>query len=136
MVQAAPPRAIALSNVSKAFRVGERVVRALEDVSLGAGAEEFVSLIGPSGCGKSTLLNLVAGLLEPDSGEITLHGEPGLPRLGRSSYMPQRDLLLPWRSVLDNILLAPEIQGRDRAQARRETFELLPLFGLEGRNGH
>lgn len=123
---------VELRHVSKAFRVDGRIVQALADVSLLARSQEFVTLIGPSGCGKSTLLNLVSGLMEPDAGEILLHGERDRPRLGRVGYMPQKDLLLPWRSVLDNILLGPEVQRRDLTAARREARELLPLFGLQG----
>lgn len=129
---------LALSHVSKAFRVraggrsGDAVMPALEDISLYAGAGEFVTVIGPSGSGKSTLLNVISGLMAPDSGEILLHGRADTPRLGHIGYMPQRDLLLPWRRLLDNLVLGPEVMGRDVAAARREARELLPLFGLEG----
>jgi ABC-type nitrate/sulfonate/bicarbonate transport system ATPase subunit len=123
--------AVEVLGISKRFRVDGRVVHALDDVSLCARAGEFVSLVGPSGCGKSTLLNLICGLLEPDSGVITLGDEQG-PRLGRVGLMPQQDLLMPWRRLLDNVLLGPEIQRRDLSAARAEARQLLPLFGLEG----
>ncbi len=123
---------LVVEGVSKAFRVDGQVVRALEGVSLQARAHEFVSLIGPSGCGKSTLLNLICGLSEPDEGAIRLRGCESGARLGQVGYMPQRDLLLPWRRVMDNILLGPELTQRDLHAARREAQELLPLFGLEG----
>jgi len=112
------------------------IVPVLQDVSLSAAREEFVTLIGPSGSGKSTLLNIICGLMQPDEGEVLLHGETIAERIGRVGYMPQRDLLLPWRSVLDNVLLGPEVMGRDMAQARREALDLLPLFGLNGFEGH
>ncbi len=123
---------IAARGVSKAFQVDGRVVQALRDISMYANEREFVTLIGPSGCGKSTMLNLIAGLLEPDEGEIAFRGNARARRLGRISYMPQRDMLLPWRRLLDNILLGPEIMRRDRRAARQRALELLPLFGLEG----
>ncbi len=123
---------IRVENVSKAFRVDNRIIRALEGISMCAREQEFVTLIGPSGCGKSTLLNLVSGLLEPDEGRITFRGVPEAKRLGRIGYMPQRDLLLPWRRVLENILIGPEIMGLDLDEARARAYELLPLFGLEG----
>jgi ABC-type nitrate/sulfonate/bicarbonate transport system ATPase subunit len=136
---------IELRHISKSFRVDGRIVEALRDVSLHAGAEEFVTLIGPSGCGKSTLLNIIAGLMEPDEGEVLLHGNGNASRLGQTGYMPQRDLLLPWRTVLDNVVLGPEVALRSRSlwisdghhhrqleEAKREARELLPLFGLEG----
>ncbi|MBC7235676.1 MAG: ABC transporter ATP-binding protein [Chloroflexi bacterium] len=132
----AEPLPVVLEKVSKAFRVDGRVVMALRDVSLEARREEFVTLIGPSGCGKSTLLNLICGLLKPDAGEIFLYGDPKAQRLGRVGYMPQRDLLLPWRSVMDNILLGPEVSGRDLTAARKEARQLLPLFGLDGFENH
>jgi ABC-type nitrate/sulfonate/bicarbonate transport system ATPase subunit len=127
---------VALSEVSKSFRVDGRVMPVLQDVSLYARKREFVTLIGPSGCGKSTLLNIICGLMEPDEGEILLHGERGGPRLGRVAYMPQRDLLLPWRRLMDNLILGPEVLGRDLDQARRGARELLALFGLEGFEDH
>jgi ABC-type nitrate/sulfonate/bicarbonate transport system ATPase subunit len=120
-------------RVSKTFRDGGRPVVALEDVSFAAYPGEFVTIIGPSGSGKSTLFNLITGLTQPDSGEIVIECESGLKRrAGQVGYMPQRDLLLPWRSVLNNVILGPEIDGRSRREARRNARELLPLFGLDG----
>lgn len=127
---AAQGTVIAVRHLHKTFRVDGRITPALHDVSLVARAGEFVTLIGPSGCGKSTLLNILAGLLRADGGEILLHGEPAPPLLGRVGYMPQRDLLLPWRSVLGNLLLGPEIAGRDLVEARREALALLEEFDL------
>jgi ABC-type nitrate/sulfonate/bicarbonate transport system ATPase subunit len=123
---------VSVEGVSKGFSVDGRAVQALQQVSLHVCEGEFVTLIGPSGCGKSTLLNLVAGLLEPDEGRIAFRGDGQAPRLGRIGYMPQKDLLLPWRRLLGNILLGPEIMRRDLDAARRRARELLPLFGLEG----
>ncbi len=124
--------AVQAQNISKSFRVNGSIVQALDAASLRAAPREFVTLIGPSGCGKSTLLNIICGLMEPDAGEVQLRGVANGPRIGRVGYMPQRDLLLPWRKVLDNILLGPAIQGRDLHAARQEALDLLPLFGLEG----
>ena len=125
-----PP--IAVRNVFKSFRVDGRLVNVLNDISLDLHEGEFLTIIGPSGCGKSTLLNVMCGLEEPDEGEILLRGRLGIDRLGRVGYMPQRDLLLPWRKMLDNIVLGPEVMGRDLAKTRQRARELLPLFGLEG----
>ncbi|MEM7539006.1 MAG: ABC transporter ATP-binding protein [Chloroflexota bacterium] len=107
-------------------------VPAIIDVNFQVGDGEFVSIIGPSGCGKSTLFKLIVGLEEPDEGTIALNGQPLSKRAGLFGYMPQRDLLLPWRTVLDNAVLGPEISGVHRALARQEAIELLPLFGLAG----
>ena len=123
---------VELRDVRKDFRVDGRLVSALDGVSLSARKGEFVVLIGPSGCGKSTLLNIVCGLMEPDTGEVLLDGRPVLSRTGLLGYMLQKDLLLPWRRVLDNVILGPEISGSSRGEARQEALRLLPLFGLEG----
>jgi len=120
-----------LRRVSKAFHGDGLTVQALEDVSFAVAPGEFLTIIGPSGSGKSTLFNLIVGLLEPDAGEIRLDGAPAGQRLGCAGYMPQRDLLMPWRSVLDNVVLAQEVRGVARAEARARAQELLPLFGLE-----
>jgi ABC-type nitrate/sulfonate/bicarbonate transport system ATPase subunit len=121
-----------IRHVSKTFRDGGQPVHALEDVSFAARSGEFITIIGPSGSGKSTLFNLITGLAEPDSGEIVLDCGPVQKRAGRVGYMPQRDLLLPWRTVLDNVILGPEIDGRSRRAARQRAREMLPLFGLDG----
>lgn len=124
---------IAVQDASKSFSVnGHMLVQALDRVSLHVNQGEFVTLIGPSGCGKSTLLNIICGLMEPDTGFVSLDGDPSARRLGEVGYMLQRDLLLPWRSLLDNLLLGPEVRGQDLAAARQQVQELLPLFGLEG----
>ncbi len=125
-----PPK-VELIGVSKAFHGDGLTLRALDDVSFAAAPGEFLTIIGPSGSGKSTLFNLIVGLLQPDAGEIRLDGQAAPARLGRVGYMPQKDLLLPWRSVLDNVTLAPELRGVTRAAARERARELLPLFGLE-----
>jgi len=118
--------------VNKAFRVDGKVVTALAGVDLVARKGEFVVLIGPSGCGKSTLLNIICGLVQPDSGDVLLDGEAVQQRTGLMGYMLQKHLLLPWRKVLDNVILGPEISGLDRNAAREEAVQLLPLFGLQG----
>jgi NitT/TauT family transport system ATP-binding protein len=102
-------------------RFGEVV--ALEGLTLSVTAGEVVALVGPSGCGKSTLLELLAGLQEPDDG--TVAAEPG-------AYMPQRDLLLPWRSALANAALALECSGMRKAEACRRAAPLFERFGLGG----
>ena len=111
-------------------------VEAIRDVHLSVGEGEFVALLGPSGCGKSTLLNVIAGLVEPDSGEIELRGVPAQSRLGHLAYMPQRDALLPWRTVLDNAILGLEVAGTGKREARDMARKLLPRFGLDGFGNH
>ncbi len=127
-----PGISLEVAGVSKSFRVDGRIVEALHAVDLAAGAGQFVTLIGPSGCGKSTLFNIICGLMAPDAGEVRLAGRAEQERAGRVAYMPQKDLLLPWRTVLENTILGPEIAGLPRAEARRQAKELIPLFGLAG----
>ena len=129
-----PPR-IELEGISKAFRVDGRSLPVLDDVSLRVDAGEFVSLIGPSGCGKSTLLNIIAGLEEPTRGSIHFDGRPAIRRPGAVGYMHQKDLLLPWRTVLDNSILGLELQGVSRAEARRRALDMAEQFGLKGFEG-
>lgn len=122
---------IELRHVSKTFVGNGRTVPAIRDISLQVMPGEFVTIIGASGSGKSTLLNLCVGLLEPDEGSIIIDGDKTENRLGMLGYMPQRDLLLPWRSVLDNVLLPQDIQRVPRKESRREALEMFERFGLE-----
>jgi len=122
---------VELRNVSKIFHTNGRTIQALEDISFRVHPGEFVTIIGPSGSGKSTIFNLIVGLLEPDKGSICLDGDTCEQRTGRVGYMPQRDLLLPWRNVLDNVILAQELLGVPAEISRSKAEELLPLFGLE-----
>jgi ABC-type nitrate/sulfonate/bicarbonate transport system ATPase subunit len=108
-------------------------VEALADVTIELRDGEFVCLVGPSGCGKSTLLALLAGLLEPTTGRILLDGgEPEGGLLGRVGYMPQRDLLMEWRTTLDNTTLGLELAGVARMEARRRALAQVERFGLAG----
>lgn len=110
---------------------GSGWLEALNGVSVDVGQREFVTLLGPSGCGKSTLCNIVAGLIAPDGGRVLLDGAPLGPRRGQVAYMQQKDLLLPWRRVIDNAILGLEVQGVPRPRARAEAQDLLRRFGLE-----
>jgi ABC-type nitrate/sulfonate/bicarbonate transport system ATPase subunit len=120
-----------LRAVTKTF--GETTALAGLEASIAPG--EFVTLVGPSGCGKSTLFNIVAGLEAPDPGGILrFEGNSchAADLLGRVSFMPQSDLLLPWRNVVDNAILALEVEGVKRPEARAKARKMLPEFGLAG----
>jgi ABC-type nitrate/sulfonate/bicarbonate transport system ATPase subunit len=110
---------------------GARLV-ALEDVSLHAAAGEFVALIGPSGCGKSTLFHILAGLADPDAGEVLIDDAVLGRRLGACAFMPQRDGLLPWRRTIDNVTVGLSLAGTGRQQAHARARPLLERFGLGG----
>ncbi len=106
--------------------------RVLDQVSLSIYPGEIVALVGPSGSGKSTLLNILTGALGPDHGEILVNGEP-IPQRNRPfAYMPQRDVLLPWRTILDNAAIGLEVAGVPRARARERVRALMEPFGLSG----
>ena len=106
---------------------------AIDRLDLQLPANGVLALVGPSGCGKSTLLELIVGLREPSAGEIEVGGARGAPaRLSHCAFMPQRDLLLPWLSALDNAALALRNRGVRRGAARSQAAELFERFGLGG----
>ena len=115
-----------------AFATPAGAFQALAHVSLAVPSGRFISLIGPSGCGKSTIFNIVAGLLEPTEGRVMIDGEDATGTIGRVGYMLQKDLLLPWRTVLDNVILGMEIQGKPLREARERALPLLRKYGLSG----
>ena len=121
-----------IQGLSKVFAGRHGSVEALGRIDLRVASGEFVSIVGPSGCGKSTLLNIVAGLEQPTSGEILLDGRLAERRLGRTAYMHQKDLLLPWRTVRDNVTLGLEVAGVSKAVARERAAAHFERFGLSG----
>lgn len=129
--QSAQP-AINVVNLSKHFLTPEGSVTALHRISMRVAPHEFVTIIGPSGCGKSTLFNVLAGLELPDEGTLAIEGQEALGKRGLVAYMPQRDALLPWKTVVENAILPTVVRRGDVAAAREEARSLLPTFGLEG----
>lgn len=128
MPSATDPARISVEAVGKSFPDGAGGLQVIEEIDLTVAAHEFVSLLGPSGCGKSTLLGIVAGLDHPSTGKVEVDGHAD--RLGRSGLMPQRDLLMPWKRVADNVALGPIVNGVPRPQARRRAEQILERFGL------
>jgi ABC-type nitrate/sulfonate/bicarbonate transport system ATPase subunit len=119
------PRLV-VDDVAKAFDG----VPALAPTSLALAAGEFVSLVGPSGCGKSTLFNVVSGLLRPDEGAVAIDGADVTGRTGTVGYMLQRDLLMPWRTVVGNITLGASLTRGATAADRAEAEALAVRHGL------
>jgi ABC-type nitrate/sulfonate/bicarbonate transport system ATPase subunit len=115
-----------LRDVGKVF--GETV--ALSPTTLSIEEGSFVAIVGPSGCGKSTLFNVIAGLLSPDSGEVRLADQPVTGATGHVGYMLQKDLLVPWRTVEDNITMAARLTRRVTAQDRAEARRVAVQYGL------
>jgi NitT/TauT family transport system ATP-binding protein len=132
----ADPAKLRLENVSMTFRgtQGDFVALAPTDLDIPAG--RFVSLIGPSGCGKTTIFNIVAGLQPPTTGRVLIDGEDLTGFIGQVGYMLQKDLLLPWRTVLDNVALGMEIRGMPMREARARALPLLQRYGLGGFEHH
>jgi ABC-type nitrate/sulfonate/bicarbonate transport system ATPase subunit len=124
-----PPKLV-VQDVSKTYKNGRQYVDALKSVDLTVNVGEFATVIGPSGCGKSTLFNIVAGVDQPTSGVVAIDGDAHSVRAGRSGYMPQQPLLLPWRTVEENVMLGLDVRRVPRKKAQHEAHELLKRFGL------
>ena len=114
---------VSVERVSRTYAGRRGPVPALAQLTLHAAPQEIVAVVGPSGCGKSTLLELVCGLQAPDAGRV--RSDPAV-------FMPQRDLLLPWASALDNAALPLRVQGSDRGRAREQALPRFAQFGLAG----
>jgi ABC-type nitrate/sulfonate/bicarbonate transport system ATPase subunit len=121
---------LVVRGVSKTYRDGRRLVEALTPIDLTVARGEFVTLIGPSGCGKSTLFNIVAGVDTPEAGVIEIDGRSDVERAGLCGYMLQQPLLLPWRTVEENVMLGLDVRRVPRQQAQQQAHELLKRFGL------
>ncbi|WP_235842018.1 ABC transporter ATP-binding protein [Neobacillus fumarioli] len=118
---------LAIRDLSYSFEARKPI---FQQVAIDIQPGEFVSVIGPSGSGKSTLFKLITGLLEPDQGEILIDGQKMETRLGLVGYMPQKDLLLPWKTVVDNVLLPLEVKKENKQQNMSEIRKWLSRFGL------
>jgi ABC-type nitrate/sulfonate/bicarbonate transport system ATPase subunit len=123
---------LTLDDVTVSFPTSTGLFEALAPLRMSIEAGRFVSLIGPSGCGKSTLFNAIAGLLSPTSGRVIIDGKDVSGMIGNVGYMLQKDLLLPWRTVLDNVILGMEIRGVPKAEAREYALPYLRQYGLAG----
>jgi ABC-type lipoprotein export system ATPase subunit len=121
-----------LVNVTKTFETGGQPVQAVKDVSLQFAKGELISLLGPSGCGKTTVLKMIGGLIPPSGGLLELDGKAiagPFPGVGMAFQAPT---LMPWRSVLANVLFPMEVLGRNDRKARNRAREILELVGLAG----
>lgn len=117
-----------VSHVTKSFEEN----KILEDVSIELHDQELVGLLGISGGGKTTLFNVISGLLVPESGQVLLDGKDITGQPGNVSYMLQKDLLLPYRTIEDNVALPLIIKGEKKKEARKKVQAYFPEFGLEG----
>ena len=123
---------IVVSDLEKTYTTkGRTLVKALGGISVEVGNGEFVTIVGQSGCGKTTLLKILAGLLARSAGTVTLRGEPVNGPRRDIGIVFQDPVLLPWRTVLDNVMLPIEVLHLDRAQFRTRAMQLIHLVGLE-----
>jgi NitT/TauT family transport system ATP-binding protein len=134
--EAAAPAPLVVQHLAKGYEIGERVVPVIEDLSLTLDNHQIVSIVGPSGCGKTTLLNTLCGLLKPDSGLIRWHAREITGQPQNVGYMLQKDLLLPWRTALGNVMLGLEIHGVGASEAKARSRAMLDQLGLHGFADH
>ncbi|WP_347709260.1 ABC transporter ATP-binding protein [Bacillus sp. FJAT-47783] len=121
-----------VQHLFKQYQQKNRPLHVLKHINIRIEKGEFVTIIGPSGCGKSTLLNIVAGLEQPTSGKVYLENEDIVGQTGHVALMPQNDVLFPWRTILDNVILPLEIQGVSKKEAKEMAIALFSKFGLKG----
>ena len=123
--------AASAEGIRKSFSGPEGRIPVLDTVSIQLPSRSFTSIIGPSGCGKTTFVKIMVGLVKPDSGSVSVRQSPQDPRQSMA-YMPQSDTLLPWRTALDNSILALQVEGVSLAAARDQGGRMMARFGLSG----
>ncbi|OUM84901.1 MAG: spermidine/putrescine ABC transporter ATP-binding protein [Caldibacillus debilis] len=123
---------LTVRDVSHIYFSKDAKTAALLDISFSVREQEFVSLVGPSGCGKTTLLSIMAGLMEPTVGKVTLEDEKVHPKSRKIGYMLQQDYLFPWKTVEENILIGLKLTRQLNEETRRKTLSLLHEIGLRG----
>ena len=119
-----------IKNVSLNYHTLKDETKAIENISLNVDDKEFVSIVGPSGCGKTTLLSIIAGIIKPSSGSVTLNGKPTFETKNKIGYMFQRDHLFEWRTVLQNVKLGLEITHNKDPENKEYLESLLKKYGL------
>ncbi len=118
---------LSLRHLAKSYVV----LKVFNDISLSVDEHEFISIIGPSGCGKSTLFHILAGVENATSGDILLNNKTVKDTRGEFGYMPQEASLLPWKTVLENIMLGPLVKGESKSLAKEKALSLLKKFNLQ-----
>jgi NitT/TauT family transport system ATP-binding protein len=133
---AVPAVPLVVDHVAKSYEVDGKIVPVIGDLSLSLKKGEIVSIVGPSGCGKTTLLNTLCGLIAPDFGNIRWYGQKIEGQPQSVGYMLQKDLLLPWRTALNNVMLGLEIRGVGASEAVDRSRAMLDQLGLHGFADH
>jgi len=120
-----------LKDINFSYHTAEAETLALTQISFSVKEGEFIAIVGPSGCGKSTLLHIIAGLLPPENGRITFHGNVNPDHKINIGYMLQKDELLEWRSIYSNVILGLEIQHKLNTRTKANAMQLLETYGLK-----
>jgi NitT/TauT family transport system ATP-binding protein len=124
---------LSVRNLSKSYPNGDNeVVEVLDDISFDVHEGELLAIVGPSGCGKTTLLKIIAGLLEPDEGQVFIDGEEVQPGHNRVGYIFQQESLFPWRTVRQNIQFGLEVANVASAEITKRVDEIIDIVGMEG----
>lgn len=121
-----------ISGVAKRFVSSDKIVTAIDGITLDVAAGEFVTMVGPSGCGKSTILNIVSGLMPPTVGSITVDGHLSSGVTRDIGYVTQQANLMPWRTLVDNVAFPLEVAGVGKAERLGRARDLIQLVGLAG----
>ncbi len=121
---------VEIKNISKIYHSLDGETKALDDISFDVKKGEIVIIVGPSGCGKSTILSIIAGLIEPSSGDVLIHDRKIINTNKAIGYMFQGDHLFPWRTILDNVLIGLEVQGKVNKENVERVKCLLETYGL------
>ncbi len=127
---------VEVRGVCKTFITKGKKFVALQETDLSIEEGRFVSLIGPSGCGKSTLFNIIAGLTPPTGGQVLVDGADIAGKAGHVGYMLQKDMLFPWRNIVDNIILGLEVSGVPHRDSVARALPLMERYGLKGFERH
>jgi NitT/TauT family transport system ATP-binding protein len=123
---------LSLKNIGKRFFARERVINAVEGISLDVAKGEFLTMVGPSGCGKSTILNIVSGLMQPTEGMVELDGSRVQGVTRDVGYVTQQHNLMPWRTLIDNVSFPLQVAGVAKSERYDRAVELIKMVGLTG----
>ncbi|MCK5389367.1 MAG: ATP-binding cassette domain-containing protein, partial [Candidatus Thorarchaeota archaeon] len=124
---------LSVRNLSKSYPNGDSgETEVLDNITFDVEEGELLSILGPSGCGKTTLLKIIAGLLEPDEGEVLIDGKVVEPGHNRVGYIFQQESLFPWRTVRQNVEFGLEVSGMPVEERKKRTDEILKIVGMEG----
>lgn len=127
---------VEINNISKIYHTLDGETKALDDISFDVDRGEIISIVGPSGCGKSTILSIIAGLIQPSSGEVFINGKKTEGANKNIGYMFQSDHLFPWRTIIENVLIGLEIQKKLDKESIKRVNRLLDTYGLRDFKNH